>query len=51
MAKAEDNVTTQTEENIEREKLLKFLEIREQEIIQAEQVQEQLALPEKFSQL
>lgn len=31
--------------------MIKFLEIREQEIIQAEQVEQQLALPERFDRL
>ena len=41
------NTTAEQKEiESEREKLLKFLEIREQEIIQAEQVEQQLALPD-----
>ena len=35
----------------EKEKLLKILQIKEEEIIQAEQIQQQLNLPEKISKL
>lgn len=35
----------------EREKMIKFLEMREQEIIQAEQVEQQLAIPNNVRQL
>ena len=47
----ESKADNQAEAEAEREKLLKFLEIREKEILQAEQVDQQLAMPEQMHQL